>query len=371
MQILMKSEFFEIHLLIFFINILFLAFASRLVSLFNEHKSNHLQLSIFRSINIVFLILHLSDLSLQYLHQDYEHLFIKIGSMLCTIYFTIFAFNIVAFFTRKKFGEQKQIDEKAVFYDTYNSRLVNLIFSVILSVLAFYIIIKIWHFDALLETTGLFGLAAGFLALTNQIWAPDLYYGLVILNAKMLENGDVIQINNEPHEYIINKVTLTYTILLDVRNNHRTLIRNSKLVEAKLDNLSKKASADGLRLKLSYKIGYPNIESKEDIASFKNRIAKMFNEAFNKAITDCDSKIKANQGFEFQLAETGDFALEYHFFFYLNSLPKTKVTRRVREYLMRTPALMNQAIYETGLEYDIDLSTPVLLQHNKPNYFES
>ena len=141
-----------------------------------------------------------------------------------------------------------------------------------------------------------------------------MFFGMVILNSKMLEDGDVIQFGTDSDEYIINKVTLVYTILLDVRNNHRTLIKNYKLVDSRIDNLSKKASMDGLRMRLSYKIGYP---AKEEIEDFKKRIDEMFKEANEKAIMDDEIKINDNIAFEWYLHETGDYALQYDLF-YLN-----------------------------------------------------
>jgi len=218
-------------------------------------------------------------------------------------------------------------------------------------------IIDIWDFDSLLQTTGIFGIIAAFLALTNQIWAPDMFYGMVILNSKMLEDGDVIQFGQEKDEFIISKVTFIYTILLDVRNNHRTLIKNSKLVDSKIDNLTKKASADGLRMKLSYKIGYPK---KDDLSDFKKSVREMFAEVNEKAIEDKDIKINENVKFECYLHETGDYALQYDLYYYLDTLPNTKVTKTVRSYLLKTTNLINEEVYNTSVKHNIDLSTPVL-----------
>ena len=131
--------------------------------------------------------------------------------------------------------------------------------------------------------------------LFRSIWAPDLFHGMVILNSKMLEDGDVVQFSENGDEYIINRVTFIYTILLDVRNNHRTLIKNSKLLESKVDNLSKKASTDGLRMKLSYKIGYPK---KCDIDKFKKDVNSMFDEVNQISIEKEDIKINEKVAFE-------------------------------------------------------------------------
>lgn len=350
---------FGLHFLVLFINLLLLFFSKPLVTLFRKNHEKDFQLSLFRTLNVLFLFFHLLDFVLIVFHKDYQNVFSRMAWMLVTMYLGVFFFSFLSYLSRKKFGIKKKFDDKTSYIDTYNSRLVDLIVLVAISIISLYIIIDIWDFDSLLQTTGIFGIAAAFLALTNQIWAPDMFYGMVILNSKMLEDGDVIQFGNDSDEYIINKVTFIYTILLDVRNNHRTLIKNSKLVDTRVDNLSKKASTDGLRMKLSYKIGYP---AKEEIESFKKRINDMFCEAHEKAIKDENIKINEKISFEWYLRETGDYALVYDLFYYVDSLPNTKVTRTVRSYLLKTPNLLNEEVYNASLKYDIDLSTPILHQ---------
>jgi len=348
-----------IHLVVLILNLLLLVFSKPIVSRFKTRSENDVQLLVFRGLNLLFLFFHLLDFVLVIFHKDYQNLFGRLAWTLITVYIGLFLFSFFSYLSRKKFGIEKNFDEKISYIDTYNSRLVDLIALVAISIVSLYVIIDIWDFDSLLQTTGIFGIAAAFLALTNQIWAPDMFYGMVILNSKMLEDGDVIQFGDDSDEYIINKVTFIYTILLDVRNNHRTLIKNSKLVDARIDNLSKKASTDGLRMKLSYKIGYPKNDEPE---SFKKQMDAMFEEANEKAIEDEEIKINENIPFEWYLHETGDYALEYHLFYYIDGLPNTKVTRTVRGYLLKTPNLLNAEVYSASLKHNIDLSTPVLHQ---------
>ena len=348
-----------LHLLVFVANLLLLIFSKAIVSRFKTRSENDVQLLVFRTLNLLFLFFHLLDFALIILQKDYQNIFSRLAWTLLTVYIGLFLFSFSSYLSRKKFGIQKQFEDNISYIDTYNSRLVDLIVLVAISVISLYVIIDIWDFDSLLQTTGIFGIVAAFLALTNQIWAPDMFYGMVILNSKMLEDGDVIQFGDECDEYIINKVTFIYTILLDVRNNHRTLIKNSKLVDARVDNLSKKASTDGLRMKLSYKIGYPN---KEAMDGFKKQIDTMFGEVNEKAIEDDNIKINEDIPFEWYLYETGDYALEYHLFYYIDALPNTKVTRTVRSYLLKTPNLLNEEVYIASLKHNIDLSTPLLHQ---------
>ena len=57
--------------------------------------------------------------------------------------------------------------------------------------------VRILGFDSLLEAGGLLGVMGVFLALTQASWAPDIISGLVILNSRMVEEGDVLQLGDD------------------------------------------------------------------------------------------------------------------------------------------------------------------------------
>lgn len=244
--------------------------------------------------------------------------------------------------------------------------MVNLLLIIIITMLVILLIIQQWQFNSLLETTGIFGLVIAFLALTNPIWAPDLYYGLVILSSTMLEDGDVITFGEQTDKlYIINKVTFVYTILLDVSNNHHILIHNARVVDAIVNNLSKKASLKGLRYDLSYKIGYPSIsnEPQKDYQNFKKKIDTMFSQVQEEAFKAPNIKVNDTVDFTWYLKKTGDHALEFVMSFHISSLPSTRSTKMIRSYLMATPNLINELVYKASLEKEINLSTSITLQN--------
>lgn len=350
----------SLHLVVLTVNILLLFFSTTILSFFAKNIQEDFNFPLFHLTNIIFFILHMVDLTLLYFDIHFEHFFLRFALTFLSIYLGIFMFSLLSFLTRKKFGTMREIDDTQYYTDSYNSRLIDIVGLVVIIIITLYTIIMIWGWTSLLETTGIFGLMAAFLALTNQIWAPDLYYGLVILNSKIIEDGDVVKFTNiDDDEYIINKVTFIYTTLLDIRNNHRSLIRNAKLVEFKIDNLSKRASSDGLRMKLAYKIGYPSdITKAEDYhKNIQSMFAKVEEECF------ADENILLNEGipFELLLDEAGDYALEYHLFFYLDQLPKTKVTRSIRHALIKTPKLVNEKVLLSSYKHGINLSTPMII----------
>ncbi len=363
---LSDSEF-AIHIIIFVINILLLIFAKPLINAFQSRESETKnKVRILRFLNILVLALHLLDLLLLSLNIKYEQYFVRIGSTFIVLYIGLYLFSILSYFSRKRFGSEKKIDDKKIFFDTYSSRLINIIALVIIVFSCLYALIKIWGADSMLETTGIFGIFVAFLAFTSNVWAPDIISGLIILNSQLLEDGDVVMIHGSKDEYIITKVSFIYVILYDVRNNHRTLIKNSQFLHSKIENLSRVASTEGIRQSLTYKIGYPNLsnltpdERQKSLDRFYAKIERMFNTVNEVARNREDIKINNNRDFEWALTSAGDYALEFTLWFCLERLPNTKLTSTIRVHLMGTVYKINEQVFRASITEGLDLSTPVL-----------
>lgn len=354
------------HGLVFAINIVLFLFAKPLIELIEVKENTATKIKVLKSLNVLVLGLHLIDLLLLAANNNYQHYFINLGLSIMTIYTALYLFSLASFFSRKKFGLEKSLDDKTVFVDTYSTRVVDLLTLVFICFSTVYVLIKIWGADSLLETTGIFGIIAAFLAFTSNIWAPDIISGLIILNSQMLEDGHVVKVDGYPDEYIINKVSFVYIILYDIRNNHRTLIRNSHFIKSKIDNLSRVASTDGIRQKLTFNIAYPEIngnsadERLEQLAQTQKKIDKMFERAQIIAGEDDKVKINRNKSFEWAITQAGDYALEYSLWFYLERIPNTKLTGVIRRHLMTTINKVNEAVYKSSIAENIDLSTPIL-----------
>jgi len=365
------------HGAIFLVNIALLIFARPILTLIDPNSSQDIKIKIFRSLNILVLCLHVIDLALLRATNSYENFFINVGLSLMLLYAALFTYSLCCLFSKKRFGAEKLIDNNKIYIDTYSTRLVDLILLVVIVLSTVYALIKIWGADSMLEATGIFGILFAFLAFTSNIWAPDIISGLIILNTQILEDGDVVMVDGHPDEYIISKVTLIYVILYDVRNNHRTLIRNSQFTQSKIDNLSRVASTDGVRQKLVYKIGYPKFEGtsaeerSEQLANFKNRVGRIFENAFEFCSDKKDIKINENRPFEWALTSAGDFALEYTLWIYLERIPNTKVTATIRKHLMRTIYSVNEAVYTASAIEKISLSTPQLIELTQQNLLNS
>ena len=353
-------------------NLLFLLFSRPIMSVFNNGKEIDTKVSIFRILNFLFLISLIVDTVLENLDKlhTYDHTAMKLAYSAAVIYFGMFIFSFLAYMIRKRFGEAKTLEEERIYVDTYNSRLVEIILLFMIIMLSIYSIIQVWALTEMLEATGIFGVIIAFLAITNQVWFPDIYFGLVILNSEMLEDGHVIQMEGKDEEYIIVRLNFIYTILFNVRNNHRTLIRNSSLMNTKINNLSKRASVDGLRYAITYKLNYPkpheDQEPEECLNNFRRAINRMFTEA-DESLRDenNEAKLRSSMPFEFALTDTADYALEYTLFYYLEALPNTKSTKTIRAYILKTRFLVNEAVHASATANGLCLSTPMLITHKE------
>ena len=355
------------HGFIFSLNIALFILAKPLLNFLAPGQNNVTKIKIFRALNVLVLILHVLDIVLSGANADYRHYFINLGYSLMAVYAGMLAYSFLSSLSQKRFGRQHQIDDKISYSETYSSRLVNLVLLIIIIVTVIYGLIIIWEANSLLETTGIFGILIAFLAFTSNIWAPDIISGLIILNSQSIEDGDVVVIDGHSNEYVISRVTLIYVILYDIRNNHRTLMRNSQFTSNRVDNLSRVASTNGVRQGLSYKIGYPKVtgnknERAAQLSAFEKDVEQMFTHAYDACKADENVKINAVKPFEWALTNAGDYALEYTLWFYLERIPSTKITSRLRQHLMGTIYKVNQEVYRASILEGLDLSTPDIVQ---------
>jgi len=351
---------------LFFLNILLLILARPIVSLIAPGQKKATKVKIFQGLNLLVIVFHVIDFALRGSVDGYHGYFVKLGISLMIIYGGVFLYSLAGTLSRKRFGVTRKLEGKDIYVESYNSRMVSIVLLAIIVITVIYALIKIWEADSLLETTGIFGFFIAFLAFTSGIWAPDIVSGLIILNSDILTDGDVVVIDGHEDEFIIARVTLIYVVLYDVRNNHRTLLRNTRFIESRIDNLSRIASSEGIRQTYKYNIGYPtfspDLEIREtEFAAFQEQIDDMFSKAFEACKDNENIKINQNKSFDWALTNAGDYALEYTLWIYLDRIPNTKVTSTVRRHLMGTMFKVNEAVFKASVITGVDLSTPDLV----------
>lgn len=278
--------------------------------------------------------------------QSGQNIGIKVLSILVIIYLSYLCVHLIGRFVRLRYGrEVNNVGAGHRIADTYASRALTIFISVFIGVMALISIIRVAGFSSLLEAGGVIGFVGVFLALTQGAWAPDIISGLVILNSKMFRESDVIKIHDGSNEMLakVYRTLAFHTELLNLVDNHRVMIRNSKIRDYTLHNLSRFASARGLRESMLFKIGY-NVSATD--------VKSMFEAAFAAAVNHEDIPLEEQHPLEIRLKDTGDHAIEWSIHYYTKD----------ESALIKTKQLFREEILKASLEAGIDLSTPITYQ---------
>lgn len=331
------------------VNLLLIFIAPMLVQRFSNKElpdgARDFRINVIRGLNVLVIGL-LGHFRFYSEGQSGQGIGIKVLSILVIIYLSYLTAHLIGRFVRLRFGRTvNNVGAGNRIADTYASRALSIFISVFIGIMALISIIRVAGFSSLLEAGGVIGFVGVFLALTQGAWAPDIISGLVILNSKMFKERDVIKINDGGNEMlaIVYRTLAFHTELLNLVDNHRVMIRNSKIRDLTLHNLSRFASARGLRETMLFKIGY-NVPSKD--------VKNMFETAFNAAVEDPDIPLEEQHPIEIRLKDTGDHAIEWSVHYYTKD-----------EFaLIKTKQLFREKILEASLSANIDLSTPITHQ---------
>lgn len=302
------------------------------------------KLHIFRAVNLFILLFVLFS---QFLapHLD-KHWINRILGVMVIFYLTYLLFHVMDYVISNKFGRRHQINGEERISATYRSRLISLLLKLFIIVIAVIAVVQSFGFESLLEK-GVIGFLGVMLALSQGAWAPDLISGLVILNSNLVEEGDVIEfMDGETILGSVFKTKIFHTEILNLKNNHRIMIQNARLRSMTLHNLSKFASARGLRESLKFNVGYDTSSSK---------IEEMAVQAFRELDESGETAIENQLPVEIRITDVGDYAVEWTLFYY---------TKDVR-HLLRTRQSVMRAMFETSKEMHISLATPLLHSDEK------
>lgn len=269
---------------------------------------------------------------------------------LILIHFAVLGTQIINFFIRQRFGKTHIAghNNKKQISDTYSSRGLSLFVTTVIAIVVIVSCLRIMGLNSLLEAGGAIGIIGLILAMTQASWAPDIISGLIILNSRLCEEGDVIRFNMDGSTIIasIFKTKLFHTECLDLANNHRLMIRNAKLRDHGLQNFSRFASAKGLRECMLFNIDYKH--SQEDVTA-------MIERAFERS--DKSEDLREEQfAPEVMVYDTGDYAVTWAVYYYIKDVRK----------LLRIKQIFRAYILKESVRSGISLSTPSL-QLNEVN----
>jgi len=317
--------------------LLFLA-ANPISKLLNDDSNLAARVSMMRALNFLIIIAIIAK------SVFFSENIVAAGAAqsLIVIYFAVLVSQIINYFIRRRFGKPQSYKDKTIYSDTYSTRGLSLIVSISVGVVAIVSCLRLVGLDSLLEAGGALGIIGLVLAMTQASWAPDIISGLIILNSRFCEDGDVISFNMDGKTIIasIFKTKFFHTECLDMANNHRIMLRNAKLRDAGVQNLSRFASAKGLR-----EVVYLNIDYKHS----EDEVTSMVERAF-VSLDESESMREEQHQPEVRVQETGDYAVTWAVYYYTKQVRKIiSVRQTVRAYIL---AEANRS--------GISLSTPIL-----------
>lgn len=325
------------------INLLLIIFARPFVNLVfpvdQQDSRSGRRLRIFRVLNLLIM----AAFGYHHFFQgDAQRAFgLNLLAIVVVVYLAYLLGHLANYFILRRYGKLKEINGKSRRVESYNTRALTIFADVFIFIIALITIIRLLGFNSLLEAGGVIGFVGVFLALTQATWAPDIFSGLIILNSDMLEEGDVIELREADVLYgVVFKTKVFHTEILSLLDNHRIMIRNAMLRDKVIHNLSKFASAKGLREKLSFKIGYDAPPAE---------VEKMLREAWATALEKEVSGLLPQHKIEVGIVNTGDHAVEWAVFYHTKDIDQL---RRIRMEL-------NHIFLKTAIEHNISLSTPL------------
>ena len=327
------------------INLLLILFSRRILLFFRRTKEVdtrfQISLMVFRGLCLLIIVgfgyYHV------YLPTEDRGWGLKLLASLVVVFIAYGLQTVASFFIQTRYGKTITFRGESMVTETYYSRIFRILSGVVISVITLVTVIRIMGFGSLLEAGGAIGVIGVMIALTQSTWAPDLFSGLIILHNRMIDPGDVIELDGSERTLgIVHKVKLFHTEIRNLVNNHRIMIKNAYLRDHIIHNLSKFASASGLRELLRFKIGY-DVDPKQ--------VKVMFEIAFKHALHNEEIKLEEHPGIEIRMLDAGDFAVEWGVFYY---------TKEVDQ-LLKTRQMFREAILASALEHGISLGTP--MQH--------
>jgi len=326
------------------INILLILFSRRIlkaVSHMNEQDSKFIfRLNIFRALNLLIIF------AFGYYHVSEpvasKGWGLRLASVLVVLYLSYFSTYLLHYIIRLRYGKSREINGERQHIDTYNSRILNIFTTLLIFIMTLIAVVRILGFGSILEAGGVLGFIGVFLALTQSTWAPDILSGLIILNSGIVEAGDVIELGDDDCSIgTVHKTKVFHTEILNLTNNHRVMIKNSMLRDYKINNLSKFASAKGLRERLLFNIDY---------AAKEEKVREMFLAAFEDANESREIAIDFQYPPEIGVSDTGDYAVLWTVYYY---------TKDVRN-IIKTRQQFRETILKTSKKLGISLATPQL-----------
>lgn len=176
--------------------------------------------------------------------------------------------------------------------------------------------------------------------------------GIIMLQSKNLESGDVFYIYESGLYVWIKSISLTEVKCIDLKTGNPILFRPSKFRDLTFKNLSHGISGKSSKILRSMEI---YVDYKVD----NERLKKLCEEAFDLMHADVSLGEKDDINYfgeepfrALEMESFDDYAVKYTFFYTISS----------PFYVFKSQRLLNRYLLEKQREYDIYFSTPDLIE---------
>ncbi len=251
------------------------------------------------------------------------------------------------------YGKEVEVSGQKYFKKWYEVNLFSLTVNILAFIIGVFLCIRIFELDTLIEIGWLWAWILAFMWFTAPVWALDMVAGIIILQSKNFETGEVCYIYEQNICVWIKSISLTEVKCIDLRTWNPIIYRPSGFRNLTLKNLSQWISGKSQKItrEITIKVDYH-----QDFEALKT----LCYEAFDVMQVDLLAPDVTNYFWEspFRILEISnfwDYAVEYKFFYTVNSA----------FYIIKAERLLNEYLLRAQKDKNIYFSTPDLLEIQK------
>jgi small-conductance mechanosensitive channel len=317
------------------INFLILVFSKWIIESFSSTDNNRpAKLYALRLINGILFGLYIIAMFVPDLGK-------QISQTGVTLLVMFLASHFAHVFIIKKFGRDREIDGTNFHVATYQSEIFSLLISIIASITAVVIVINIWGLKDWLEATSVLGFLAILIFSTKDVWVPDNISGLMLLYANDIEPGALIKIEEHDVLAIVTQISLTRTLMRDLRAKHMVVLPNTVLRKSKIEVLNK-SPMSGLTDYVEFNIAY---------GTPADKVETMLKQVWQEACEQTTA-INIEKEPDILVVNTGDHAVTW------------RLTFKLKNYyqILDVEFLIKKVAYAVSQKHQIGLDTPLTHQ---------
>lgn len=345
------SKLLSLDVWLFFMMVIIFIVSRYFLHVDIENKSHkHPRKEVHRKQNIFFYSLILVVSCLYFVSLFYQ---IEGIRNILQFSFTVFSLYIVTLIIHRKillvYGEEVEVSGQNYFKKWYKVSLFSLFINIIAVFVAIFFCIKIFELDTLVEIGGLWAGILAFMWFTAPVWALDMIAGIIMLQSKNLETGNVFYIYEKKLYVWIKSISLTEVKCIDLRTGNPIMIRPSHFRNLSLKNLSQGINGKSSKIVRELDI---QIEYKEDFEKIQELCYTAFDKMHADRLLSEESNYFGEEAFRsLEISSFGNYSVNYKLFYSITS----------PFYIFKAERLLNEYLLEQQKESGIFFATPDLL----------